>query len=157
MADMKRVLIVEDESHIARLEASFAKKAGCETRIAADGMEAMNIIRSWTPDLILADVMMPRLDGYRLCRMLKFDRRWKSIPVIHVTAKGGAEAQSLSREVGAEGLLRKPFTMEEMMHAMRKFLSLPSPDAKGASEGEGEAGVSAREGRVETGASSGPS
>jgi twitching motility two-component system response regulator PilG len=139
LADKKRVLIVEDEAHIARLEAKFAQKAGYEARVATDGMEAMNVIRGWTPDIILADVMMPRLDGYRLCRMLKFDQRWKAIPVIHVTAKGGAEAQALSREVGAEGMLRKPFTMEEMLQTLGKYLTPTSdeePQPAGQHSGE---------------------
>ena len=136
MAEEPRVLIVEDDKSTSRLMVTFISRMGYQIKVAEDGMEAMSILREWQPQLILADVMMPRLDGYRLCRMVKFDQRWKSIPLIHVTAKGGQDALSKSREVGADDLLRKPFNIQELQSILARY----APSTKIASSPNVETG-----------------
>jgi CheY-like chemotaxis protein len=138
MERRQRILVVEDEEPIARMEVTFLTRSGYETRVARDGEEALAVLVDWTPDLILADVMMPKLDGYALCRAFKVRERWRGIPFIHVTADAGQDTAARSREAGADDLLFKPFTLESVRRCLRKYL--PPPVEQSPAAGEATAG-----------------
>lgn len=121
-ADLPRVLIAEDNLELASYVAgSLAPIA--QTRTAADGEEALEIVRTWRPDLVLSDVMMPRLDGFALCRAIKADPETAFVPVILLTALTHREALLQGWECGADEYLFKPFHPQEMLTRVQSMLA----------------------------------
>ena len=107
-AKKKRILIVDDEPALrmglkVRLEAQ-----NFEILEASDGQAALDKAKSENPDLIILDVMLPGIDGYKVCRMLKFDEQYKSIPIIMLTARAQVQDEQTSKQVGADAYLTKP-------------------------------------------------
>src|SRR5688572_14024473 len=107
------VVVVEDEESIQKLVAVALRRAGYEVTLAADGQEALQQITSATPDLIISDVMMPRMDGLELLRHLRSDPATCAIPVILLTAKGATEDVVAGLDLGADDYLAKPFRTAE--------------------------------------------
>ena len=117
-----RVLIVEDEPHIVLSLEILLHRAGYETVSAGDGEEAMEIIRRTRPDVVLLDIMLPKRNGYEICRAVKSDAALASIPVIMLTAKGQEVEILKGLELGASAYIAKPFGNAEVLEAVRAAL-----------------------------------
>lgn len=122
MSDKKRILVVDDEQDILKVVTMRLAASGYEVITAADGQEGLSKARSEKPDLIILDVMLPKLDGYKVCRMLKFDERYKKIPVIIFTARANESDIQLSKEVGAETYITKPFEFSDLQKKLQELL-----------------------------------
>ncbi|MES9870821.1 MAG: response regulator, partial [Sedimenticola sp.] len=99
---------------------SLLKKAGCEVFTATDGFEALSVIADNRPDVIFVDIMMPRLDGYQTCALIKHNQDYKDTPVIMLSSKDGLFDRARGRIVGSEQYLTKPFTKDELLGAIRR-------------------------------------
>ena len=119
--------MVDDSKTIRRSAETMLSKAGCEVRVAEDGFEALGKIVSFKPDLVLVDIMMPRLDGYHTCALIKSNPQLKHIPVVMLSSKDGLFDRAKGRLVGAQLYLSKPFTGEELLGAVRANLARKSP------------------------------
>jgi len=117
-----RVLVIDDSKTIRRTAESLLAKAGCEVRTAEDGFEALGKIMEFQPDLVFVDIMMPRLDGYHTCALIKGNSTLQHTPVIMLSSKDGLFDRAKGRLVGAELYLSKPFTGEELLEAVRRHL-----------------------------------
>jgi adenylate cyclase len=118
----KRILIVDDELDLIDLVSARLELHGYDVATAADGEEGLEKARALRPDLILLDVMMPKMNGYQVCQMLKGDAQCKSIPVILLTARGQEKDRDLGKEVGADGYVIKPFEAQELMEQIETLL-----------------------------------
>ncbi len=118
----KRILVVEDEPDLADLLIQYLKHEGYSIMVALDGKDGLERAKEEHPDLIITDVMMPKLDGFHLCRLLKFDANFKNIPIIMLTSRGEGEAKQTGTSVGADAYLTKPFESEELLATIRKLL-----------------------------------
>jgi two-component system, sensor histidine kinase and response regulator len=119
-----RVLVVDDDEGNVVLLTSKLGVDGYETDVAYDGLEALKKVESFNPDLILLDIMMPRIDGYEVLRRLKTNEKTKYIPVILLTAKGEVEDKVLGLDIGAEEYLCKPVSLVEVSARVRSLLQL---------------------------------
>ena len=121
----KKILIVDDEEDIAFSIARRLTAAGYEAICAEDGVEGLRRAQADKPDLILLDLMLPKMDGFKVCRLLKFDQRYKHIPIIIMSARGQQEDIALGRETGAEFYLTKPVESDTLLDKIRQFLNTP--------------------------------
>jgi len=119
--DKKKVLIVDDEEHIRLLVCSILGKDYTVLE-ASDGQEAINIARNQKPDLILMDILMPKVDGYTACNAIKKDKETKAIPVVMLTGVGHALNKVLAEQMGADGYITKPFNPQDLLHMAGQFL-----------------------------------
>lgn len=117
-----KVMVIDDSKTIRRTAESLLKKAGCEVTTATDGFEALAMIADHHPDVIFVDIMMPRLDGYQTCALIKHNDVFKSIPVIMLSSKDGLFDRARGRIVGSEQYLTKPFTKDELLGAIRRYV-----------------------------------
>jgi len=115
-----KVMVIDDSKTIRRTAESLLKKAGCEVFTATDGFEALAKIVDDEPDVIFVDIMMPRLDGYQTCALIKNNARFRSTPVIMLSSKDGLFDKARGRIVGSEQYLTKPFTRDELLGAIRR-------------------------------------
>lgn len=118
-----RILAVDDSPTILEMIKAILLSAGYEVITAADGAEALETARAEKPDLILLDVMLPKLDGYRVCRLLKFDQNYKGIPIIMLTAKTEEQSMATGIRTGANQYLTKPVEPEKLLAAVAEELS----------------------------------
>lgn len=118
-----KVMVIDDSKTIRRTAESLLKKAGCEVLTAIDGFEALAIIADSRPDVIFVDIMMPRLDGYQTCALIKNNTEFKHTPVIMLSSKDGLFDRARGRIVGSEQYLTKPFTKKELLDAIRQYAS----------------------------------
>ncbi|MET0067751.1 MAG: twitching motility response regulator PilG [Candidatus Thiodiazotropha sp.] len=118
-----RVMVIDDSKTIRRTAESLLKKAGCEVSTATDGFEALAMIADHHPDVIFVDIMMPRLDGYQTCALIKHNDVYKNIPVIMLSSKDGLFDRARGRIVGSEQYLTKPFTKDELLGAIRRYVN----------------------------------
>jgi len=118
-----RILLVDDNPIILEIEKSVLKVEDYEIETASDGTEAIEKVRSFKPDLILLDIMMPMMDGYQVARLLKEDEECHSIPIVMVTAKRRPEDMNEGYLEGAAGYITKPFKSEELLKVVRILLS----------------------------------
>jgi len=116
-----KVMVIDDSKTIRRTAETLLKKAGCEVLTSVDGFEALALIADHNPDLIFVDIMMPRLDGYQTCALIKHNEMYRDTPVIMLSSKDGLFDRARGRIVGSEEYLTKPFTKEELLGAIRKF------------------------------------
>ena len=123
----KKILIVEDESDILVTLQILLQSEGFDVITATDGMEALNKVKSESPSLIILDLMIPKLDGYKVCRILKFDEQFNKIPIIIITARAQEADKEKSKEVGADYYITKPFEPEELLSKIKEFLK-PAPN-----------------------------
>src|SRR3990167_768650 len=110
--DKKRILIVDDEEDILSVVKFRLEANNYEVLLAADGQEGLNKARTEKPDLIILDIMLPKLDGYKVCRMLKFDDRYKHIPIILFSARTQDSDLETGKQQGADAYITKPFQPE---------------------------------------------
>ncbi|MCU7813745.1 MAG: twitching motility response regulator PilG [Candidatus Thiodiazotropha sp. (ex Lucinoma kastoroae)] len=117
-----KVMVIDDSKTIRRTAESLLKKAGCDVTTATDGFEALAMIADHHPDVIFVDIMMPRLDGYQTCALIKHNDVFKSIPVIMLSSKDGLFDRARGRIVGSEQYLTKPFTKDELLGAIKRYV-----------------------------------
>ena len=120
--DGLRVMVIDDSKTIRRTAETLLKREGCDVITAVDGFEALAKIADHKPQVIFVDVMMPRLDGYQTCALIKNNQMFKSTPVIMLSSKDGLFDKARGRIVGSEQYLTKPFTREELLDAIRKHV-----------------------------------
>ena len=117
-----RVMVVDDSKTIRRTAETLLAKEGCTVLTAVDGFEALSMIADQQPHIIFVDIMMPRLDGYQTCALIKNNQQFKNTPVIMLSSKDGLFDKAKGRVVGAEQYLTKPFTRDELLSAIRQFV-----------------------------------
>jgi DNA-binding response OmpR family regulator len=110
-----RILVVDDEVDLVRILQFGLQSAGFLVECAGDGPEGLKKAREWKPDLILLDLMLPKLDGYKVCRLLKYDDRFKHIPIIILSARTQEGDQALAMEMGANVFVTKPYDFAEVL------------------------------------------
>ncbi len=115
-----KVMIIDDSATIRRSAETMLSKAGCTVETAVDGFEALAKIAHMKPQLIFVDIMMPRLDGYQTCAIIKNNDNFKATPVIMLTSKDGLFDKARGRVVGSDQYLTKPFTRDELLSAVRR-------------------------------------
>ena len=114
-----RVMVIDDSNTIRRSAEIFLLKAGCEVILAEDGFDALAKITDHQPQVIFVDIMMPRLDGYQTCALIKNNRAFKSTPVIMLSSKDGLFDKAKGRIVGSDQFLTKPFSRDELLSAIK--------------------------------------
>ncbi len=123
-----KVMVIDDSNTIRRSAEIFLLQAGCEVILAEDGFDALAKITDHQPDVIFCDIMMPRLDGYQACALIKKNPKFKSTPVIMLSSKDGLFDRARGRMVGSDEYLTKPFTKDSLLktvgvHAQRRVMS----------------------------------
>lgn len=118
-----KILVVDDSKTIRRTAETLLAKEGCEVFTAVDGFDALSKIADHRPDIIFVDIMMPRLDGYQTCSLIKNNQVFKATPVIMLSSKDGLFDRARGRLVGSEQYLTKPFTKDELLGAIRNHSS----------------------------------
>ncbi len=116
----KTILLVDDSDVLRKITSFNLKKQGYEVIEAKDGVEALEKLEELKPDLIILDIMMPRLDGFNVLRKMQEKDEWKDIPVIVLTAKGGEEDEELALSLGAKRVMTKPFSPIQLLEEVRK-------------------------------------
>jgi twitching motility two-component system response regulator PilG len=116
-----KVLVIDDSNTIRRSAEIFLKKGGHQVLLAEDGFDALSKVNDHQPDIIFCDILMPRLDGYQTCAIIKRNARFSSVPVIMLSSKDGLFDKARGRMVGAEDYLTKPFTMDQLLGAVRQY------------------------------------
>jgi twitching motility two-component system response regulator PilG len=121
MAGLK-VMVIDDSKTIRRTAETLLKREGCEVITAEDGFEALAKIADHHPNIIFVDIMMPRLDGYQTCALIKNNNDFKATPVIMLSSKDGLFDKAKGRIVGSEQYLTKPFTRDELLSAISQHV-----------------------------------
>jgi len=119
----KKILVVDDEVHIVNILKFNLKKSGYDVITAANGEEALNLISSEMPDLILCDVMMPKVTGFEVCQKIKSDEKLRNIPFILLTAKGQEIERDIGLKYGADLYLTKPFSPKNIVDKVAEILA----------------------------------
>lgn len=118
-----KILVIDDSKTIRRTAETLLAKEGCEVFTAVDGFDALSKIADHQPDIIFVDIMMPRLDGYQTCSLIKHNKTFKSTPVIMLSSKDGLFDRARGRLVGSEQYLTKPFTKDELLGAITSHVT----------------------------------
>jgi twitching motility two-component system response regulator PilG len=113
-----RVLVIDDSNTIRRSAEIFLKQGGYEVLLAEDGFDALSKVNDHLPDLIFCDILMPRLDGYQTCAIIKRNAKFAGVPVIMLSSKDGLFDKARGRMVGSEDYLTKPFTKDQLLQAV---------------------------------------
>jgi twitching motility two-component system response regulator PilG len=124
-----KVLVIDDSKTIRRTAETLLAKEGCEVYTAVDGFDALSKIADHQPDIVFVDIMMPRLDGYQTCSLIKHNKVFRSIPVIMLSSKDGLFDRARGRIVGSEHYLTKPFTRDELLSAIEQHVGQHSAAA----------------------------
>ena len=122
--DGVKVMVIDDSKTIRRTAETLLAKAGCEVITATDGFDALAKIADSEPAIIFVDIMMPRLDGYQTCALIKNNNAFKSTPVIMLSSKDGLFDRAKGRIVGSDQYLTKPFSKDELLSAIRDHVRL---------------------------------
>lgn len=120
--DKKRILVVDDEGELVKAIEIRLKQADYDVIVAYDGQEGLEKARKEKPDLIMLDLMLPKMDGYKVCRMLKFDEKYKNIPIIMLTARAQESDAKMGMDVGANAYITKPFQHEGVLAKIKELL-----------------------------------
>ncbi|MBL8362167.1 MAG: response regulator [Rubrivivax sp.] len=121
-----RVLVIDDSNTIRRSAEIFLRQGGHEVLLAEDGYDALAKVVDHDPELIFCDILMPRLDGYQTCAIIKRNPRFAQVPVIMLSSKDGLFDKARGRMVGSEEYLTKPFTKEQLLKAVESFRRAPA-------------------------------
>lgn len=116
-------MVIDDSKTIRRTAETLLAKAGCDVVTATDGFEALAKIADHRPEIIFVDIMMPRLDGYQTCALIKHNKTFKDTPVIMLSSKDGLFDRARGRIVGSEQYLTKPFSKDELLGAIQEFVT----------------------------------
>ncbi len=115
-----KVMVIDDSNTIRRSAEIFLNQAGCEVILAQDGFDALSKITDHEPDVVFVDIMMPRLDGYQTCSLIKRNAKYRTTPVIMLSSKDGLFDRARGRMVGSDEYLTKPFTKDTLLSAVRE-------------------------------------
>jgi twitching motility two-component system response regulator PilG len=113
-----KVLVIDDSNTIRRSAEIFLKQGGHEVLLAEDGFDALAKVNDFQPHLIFCDILMPRLDGYQTCAIIKRNPKFASVPIVMLSSKDGVFDKARGRMVGAQDYLTKPFTKDQLLHAV---------------------------------------
>jgi twitching motility two-component system response regulator PilG len=116
-----RVLVIDDSNTIRRSAEIFLKQGGHEVMLAEDGFDALAKVHDYQPDLIFCDILMPRLDGYQTCAIIKRNPKFSAVPIVMLSSKDGVFDKARGRMVGAQDYLTKPFTKDQLLQAIQQF------------------------------------
>ncbi len=117
-----KVVVIDDSKTIRRTAETLLKKAGCEVITATDGFESLSKVMEYQPNIIFVDIMMPRLDGYQTCALIKNNQAFKKTPIVMLSSKDGLFERARGRIVGAEHYMTKPFTREELLNTIKAYV-----------------------------------
>ncbi|MDD3436232.1 MAG: response regulator [Candidatus Gastranaerophilales bacterium] len=123
---MKKVLIVDDEQDIVESLQFVLEAAGFKCYCAYNGEDGLSLAREILPDLIILDVMMPKINGFKICRLLKYDNKYKNIPILMVTARSQVEDKMIGEETGVDEYITKPFELDEIVKKVEGYLKVSS-------------------------------
>ena len=123
-----RVLVIDDSNTIRRSAEIFLRQGGHEVLLAEDGFDALAKVNDHAPQLIFCDILMPRLDGYQTCAIIKRNPKFAHVPVIMLSSKDGLFDKARGRMVGSEDYLTKPFTKDQLLRAVRQYGGAVAPD-----------------------------
>jgi two-component system alkaline phosphatase synthesis response regulator PhoP len=118
----KKILVIEDDISTLRLTKHNLEKGGYTVITAGSGMEGLRLARREMPDMLIVDVMMPKIDGFTVCRMLRYDEKFKHIPIIFVTGKVTEKDKAIAKEVGGDFYLTKPYKPEVLLEKVEELL-----------------------------------
>ena len=116
-----KVLVVDDSNTIRRSAEIFLKQGGHEVLLAEDGFDALSKVNDYEPDVIFCDILMPRLDGYQTCAIIKRYARYAEVPIVMLSSKDGVFDKARGRMVGSQDYLTKPFTKDQLLQAVQAF------------------------------------
>ncbi|HEY2257509.1 MAG TPA: response regulator [Variovorax sp.] len=116
-----KVLVIDDSNTIRRSAEIFLKQGGHEVLLAEDGFDALSKVNDHKPHLIFCDILMPRLDGYQTCAIIKRNATFSNVPVVMLSSKDGVFDKARGRMVGSQDYLTKPFTKDQLLHAVQQF------------------------------------
>jgi len=119
-ATVSKVLVIDDSNTIRRSAEIFLKQAGHEVVLAEDGFDALAKLSDYRPDLVFCDILMPRLDGYQTCAIIKRNPQFAAVPVIMLSSKDGLFDKARGRMVGSQDYLTKPFTKDQLLQAVQQ-------------------------------------
>ena len=119
-AATSKVLVIDDSNTIRRSAEIFLKQAGHEVVLAEDGFDALAKLSDYLPDLVFCDILMPRLDGYQTCAIIKRNPQFAGVPVIMLSSKDGLFDKARGRMVGSQDYLTKPFTKDQLLQAVQQ-------------------------------------
>lgn len=119
-ATTSKVLVIDDSNTIRRSAEIFLKQAGHEVVLAEDGFDALAKLSDYRPDLVFCDILMPRLDGYQTCAIIKRNPQFAAVPVIMLSSKDGLFDKARGRMVGSQDYLTKPFTKDQLLQAVQQ-------------------------------------
>ena len=119
-----KVMVIDDSKTIRRTAETLLQREGCDVVTAVDGFEALAKIAEANPDIVFVDIMMPRLDGYQTCALIKNSQNYQNIPVIMLSSKDGLFDQAKGKIVGSEQYLTKPFSKEELFEAINNHVAV---------------------------------
>ena len=120
--NQKKILVVDDEPDLVETVRFPLEMEGYQVLVSYNGEDGLNQARRENPDLIILDLMLPKLDGYKVCRLLKFDERYKHIPILMLTAKAQEKDRILGKETGADEYMTKPFDIDKLLEKVKLFL-----------------------------------
>ena len=129
--EKKKILVVDDEVELVKAIEIRLLKEGFEVITATDGEEALKKARKEKPDLLILDLMLPKMDGYKVCRLLKFDQKHRNTPVIMLTARAEERDRNLGMEMGADEYMTKPFEWDGLLQKVLNFLQKAVEDEEG--------------------------
>ena len=132
-----KVMIIDDSNTIRRSAEIFLVQAGCQVLLAVDGFDALAKIADHQPAIIFCDIMMPRLDGYQTCALIKKNQHFRNTPLIMLSSKDGLFDRARGRMVGSDQYLTKPFSCEELLGAIRTHVPGFEPRALSETEAPG--------------------
>jgi twitching motility two-component system response regulator PilG len=116
-----KVLVIDDSNTIRRSAEIFLKQGGHEVMLAEDGFDALAKVNDYQPNLIFCDILMPRLDGYQTCAIIKRNAKFASVPVVMLSSKDGVFDKARGRMVGSQDYLTKPFTKDQLLQTVQQF------------------------------------
>ena len=119
----KRILVVDDYPQVVELIKLRLETSGYNVLVAYDGQEGLNIARNELPDLIILDVMLPKMNGYKVCRFLKFDKKYKHIPVVMLTSRAKQSDADVGKKTGADEYLFKPYNPKQLLDVVKKYIN----------------------------------
>jgi twitching motility two-component system response regulator PilG len=117
----QKVLVIDDSNTIRRSAEIFLTQGGHDVLLAEDGFDALAKVSDYQPDLIFCDILMPRLDGYQTCAIIKRHAKFSSVPVIMLSSKDGVFDRARGRMVGSQDYLTKPFTKDQLLRSVQQF------------------------------------
>lgn len=119
----KKILLVDDDPLVVRILRDPLERAGYDVNVAVHGLEALQKVKDNRPDLIILDILMPLLDGFKVARFLKFDKRFKDIPIIVLTSRATEGERKMGEQVGANEYLYKPFRLPQVMNVVNRYMN----------------------------------